>query len=105
MNSNNPNLQFLRGRHNRKLRVKKSFHGVAYGYVLGSNSVIEKFPFSHDANSTDVGDLPATVNNAGSQSSLINGYVSGDLSIYKFSFSSDSDGIIIYLMLSFGICL
>ena len=61
-------------------------------------NTIDKFPFSSDANATDVGDLLAAGNHAAGQSSSTNGYVSGGLVpptqtnvIQKFPFSSDAN--------------
>ena len=60
-------------------------------------NVIDKFPFSSDANATDVGDLTVAKNGAAGQSSTASGYVSGGSDpsttnvIEKFSFSSDAN--------------
>lgn len=80
------------------------------GYTAGSGpntppaprtNVIEKFPFSTNNNSTDVGDLPIVVNRGSGQSSSLNGYQSGGAapggsyitnSINKFPFATDTNG-------------
>ena len=72
-----------------------------FGYVSGGSytNVIQKFSFSSDGNSTDVGDLTQARNGAGASSS-VSGYTSGGYSpasssatniIDKFSFSSDGN--------------
>jgi hypothetical protein len=72
-----------------------------FGYVSGGSykNVIQKFSFSSDGNSTDVGDLTLARNGAGASSS-VSGYTSGGYStasssatniIDKFSFSSDGN--------------
>lgn len=80
-----------------------------YGYTSGGYSffpgpndivnVIQKFPFSVDENSTDVGDLTQALRNGTDQNSLEYGYVSGGLvppntnlnNIEKFPFASDGN--------------
>lgn len=64
-------------------------------------NTIDKFPFSADANATDVGDLSQARNGTAGQSSAASGYVSGGLSpvaspirvntIDKFPFSADAN--------------
>ena len=63
-------------------------------------NTIDKFPFSSDANATDVGDLNCTRYQGAGQSSTTNGYYSGGFSnppygtrieIDKFPFSSDGN--------------
>lgn len=76
------------------------------GYISGgissipsptSLNTIDKFPFSADANATDVGDLTQARNGPSGQSSLDSGYTSGGASptyvntIDKFPFSSDGN--------------
>jgi len=78
-----------------------------HGYSAGGNSpgspaptfaVLEKFPFSVDANATDVGEIvPALLENAAGQSSTTNGYTSGgnvnaptELCLRKFPYASDT---------------
>ena len=80
------------------------------GYVSGGTNfnnnssqgylnIIDKFPFSSDANATDVGDLTSAVKQQGGQSSTTNGYASGGTIpltpnvnvIEKFPFSSDAN--------------
>ena len=61
-----------------------------------STNTIDKFPFSSDSNSTDVGDLSASRASSAGQSSIIFGYTSGGTPpatevIDKFPFSSDSN--------------
>ena len=62
-----------------------------------SSHVIDKFPFSSDANATDVGDLTQGRSTAAGQSSNASGYTSGGESpsslntIDKFPFSSDGN--------------
>ena len=54
-----------------------------------------KFPFSSDANATDVGDLTSARYNIAGQSSTASGYTSGGIPtanvIDKFPFSSDAN--------------
>jgi hypothetical protein len=60
----------------------------------GYSNVIQKFPFSADANSTDVGDLTVTKIQSSGQSSSTHGYTSGGPNsniIEKFSFSTDAN--------------
>ena len=71
------------------------FQGSNYGYASGgsgSSNVIEKFPFSSDANATDIGDLTVARNGAAGQSSTTHGYTSGGSGgtnvIDKFPFTS-----------------
>ena len=85
---------------------------TTHGYISGGadnynnsngTNVIDKFPFSTDANATDVGDLSVTRGGNSGQSSSTHGYNSGGLSnlnlppfvvyntIDKFSFSSDGN--------------
>ena len=64
-------------------------------------NIIDKFPFSSDANATDVGDLTVARNNISEgQNSSSNGYISGGFSptipgtaniIEKFPFGSDAN--------------
>lgn len=73
------------------------------GYISGgarpsipapSSNVIEKFPFSSDDNTTDVGDLTVGRQFSGGQSSEFNGYNSGNANntvIDKFPFSADGN--------------
>jgi hypothetical protein len=84
------------------------YQGTSYGYSLGGHldyNVIQKFSFTSDGNSSDVGDLLAsTYNGTGSQSAThgyyINGYnwISGSpavqsYDIQKFSFASGGDAV------------
>ena len=89
-----------------------SFQGSISGYNAGGNSppssppaivnTIEKYSFTSDANSTDVGDLNNIVQGATGQSSATHGYSSGGTSspgptqylntIEKYSFTSDGNG-------------
>ena len=76
-----------------------------HGYMSGgidptlsptSSDVIDKFPFSSDANATDVGNLTSTNFDIAGQSSTANGYSTGaggggGNKIEKFSFSSDGN--------------
>ena len=78
------------------------FQGSNYGYASGgsgSSNVIEKFPFSSDANATDIGDLTVARNGAAGQSSTTHGYSAGGYQpsgpsnvIDKFPFASDFSG-------------
>lgn len=70
--------------------------GSTSGNQTGLHSIIDKFPFSTDANATDVSDLTqARYLIAGSQSSATHGYTSGGYivpdvnTIDKFPFSAD----------------
>ena len=81
-----------------------------YGYTSGGytpspswSNVIDKFPFSTDANATDVGDLTAVRRALSGQSSTVSGYNSGGNAaaqpgnspvtiIEKFPFASDFSG-------------
>jgi hypothetical protein len=80
-----------------------SFQGSVSGYSSGGActptvcNVIDKFPFSSDANATDVGDLTQARGFVAGQSSSTNGYSSGGSTpsevntIDKFPFSSDAN--------------
>jgi len=81
----------------------RGFQGEVSGYIPGSsgNDTIEKFPFSSDTNSTDVGEL-TQARAATGQSSNVSGYSSGGSTapspsnvavntIDKFPFSSDTN--------------
>ena len=82
-----------------------STHGYVTGgverqpYSPGWYDTIDKYPFSSDANATDVGDLTASRAKQAGHSSETDGYVAGGNaqpnamigSIEKFSFASDSD--------------
>jgi hypothetical protein len=80
------------------------FPGSISGYATGGftgpyHDIIEKFPFSADANATDVGDLLASQYFLTGQSSSTSGYASGGGGstptasnvIQKFSFSTDGN--------------
>ena len=59
-----------------------SFQGSNYGYTSGGATpttvnVIDKFPFTSDANATDVGDLTVARDRTSGQSSSESGYTSG----------------------------
>lgn len=74
-----------------------------FGYTSAGRSqpyafvnTIDKFPFSTDANATDVGDLLSVVSNVSSQNSETYGYISGGESpdsntIQRFPFASDAN--------------
>ena len=72
-----------------------------YGYSCGgmisgppqvNTNVIDKFPFSADANATDVGDLTIARTPAAGQSSTVSGYNSGGSSVIdKFPFATDAN--------------
>jgi hypothetical protein len=77
--------------------------GTVSGYASGgfgptASNVIDKFPFANESSSSDVGDLPATVQSGTGASSEINGYVSSgntppgiSNTIYKFPFATDTN--------------
>ena len=76
--------------------------GSGPGFTLNHKDVIQKFPFSSDANATDVGDLVSPRAHASGQFSKNHGYSSGgnreppsfgqiDNIIEKFPFSSDDN--------------
>jgi len=75
------------------------FPGSTSGYSSGGypgSNVIDKFPFSSDANAADVGDLTVSRQFPAGQSSSVSGYNSGGYSPYKdvidkFSFASDGN--------------
>ena len=79
------------------------YQGSVSGYIsggtpsLGRTDIIEKFPFSTDTNSTDVGDLTVERRRVAGQSSSDNGYTSGGDNaghlnvIDKFPFSVDAN--------------
>jgi hypothetical protein len=79
------------------------FPGSISGYATGGftgpyHDIIEKFPFSADANATDVGDLTESRHGASGQSSTASGYTSGGFNpsftgntIDKFPFSADAN--------------
>ena len=77
-----------------------------FGYFVGGNSpngppvnTIDKFPFSSDSPSSDVGELARTLQGGSGQSSTDNGYTAGGSpypvknDIMKFPFSSDSPAV------------
>ena len=89
-----------------------SFQGSTSGYASGGSTntitrqnTIDKFPFSTDANATDVGDLTQSRDTSAGQSSSTHGYTAGGFdptgagptqpshrkTIDKFSFASDGD--------------
>ena len=77
-----------------------SFQGSVSGYTSGGNpnvNTIDKFPFSVDANATDVGDLTQIRRSSAGQSSGEFGYTSGGFvtgavnTIDKFPFSVDAN--------------
>jgi hypothetical protein len=104
---------------NKKLRTRGivEYSPVQSSTVSGYTSagspntnVIDKFPFSVDANATDVGDLTQGRYGVAGQSSTVSGYTSGGAWPYsnvidKFPFSSDANAtdvgdltrVIIYL--------
>lgn len=74
--------------------------GFNPGYPVSPSSytnIIQKFPFSSDDNSSDVGDLTNSLNDAIGQSSTASGYASGGFAtsatnvIQKFAFASDQN--------------
>lgn len=71
--------------------------GFGYSPPGSYNNIIDKFPFSTDANATDVGDLVTAPSGPAGQSSETNGYVSGGNDgsfqnmIAKVSFSADGN--------------
>ena len=86
--------------------LKTQAQGTVSGYNSGSASpnsysnVIEKFPFSSDANATDVGDLTLSRSRLSGTSSTSHGYSAGGVgspfankynNIDKFSFSVDGN--------------
>ena len=93
-----------------------TFQGSVSGYSSGGNTgrnVIDKYPFSSDANAADVGDLILSRQGPSGQSSSASGYSSGGTTptyqnvIDKFSFSSDGNAtdvgdLILPLALSTG---
>lgn len=63
------------------------FQGTVSGYTSGgvvpvaiASNIVDKFPFSTDANATDVGDLTVARRNLAGQSSTVSGYTSGGYS-------------------------
>ena len=53
-------------------------HGyTSGGYTTGRDDTIDKFPFSTDANATDIGQLSVARNGAAGQSSTTHGYSAG----------------------------
>jgi hypothetical protein len=68
--------------------------GFSPAFSPTSLNIIDKFPFSVDANATDVGDLTRITYSTAGHSSETDGYVSGGLSdntIDKFPFASDAN--------------
>jgi hypothetical protein len=72
--------------------------GYATVPVSSASNVIDKFPFSADANATDVGDLTVSRTRNAGQSSADNGYTSGGQAtpsyyniIDKFPFATDAN--------------
>ena len=80
-----------------------TFQGTISGYSSGGHSdangyfnVIEKFPFTSDANATDVGDLTVARYNSAGQTSNTHGYTAGGEPVSpsvidKYTFASDAD--------------
>jgi hypothetical protein len=83
-----------------------SFQGSVSGYAAGGSlpaytNVIQKYPYTADANSTDVGDLLSIIRWGAGQSSTTHGYVSGGSDpsqapnisnrIQKYSFTADGN--------------
>src|SRR6056297_2087239 len=84
-----------------------TFQGTVSGYTSGGYNgvptifnIIDKFPFSADADAVDVGDLSVTRSNSAGQSSSVSGYSSGGSNnsipatyniIDKFPFSADAN--------------
>ena len=78
-------------------------HGYTSGGSAGNSSprtrydTIDKFPFSSDANASDVGNLTQSRSSVAGQSSMNHGYTSGGFSppfrntIDKFPFSTDAN--------------
>jgi hypothetical protein len=70
-----------------------------YGYLSGGNdpsgnrTAIEKFPFSGNYSTADVGDLSTASSSSAGQSSFTNGYASVATIIDKFPFASDSNAV------------
>src|SRR6056297_805411 len=84
--------------------TKTQAQGTVSGYASGGYTgtfynIIEKFPFTADANATDVGDLTTTRHASAGQSSSTNGYTGGgrngppatDNTIDKFPFATDTN--------------
>lgn len=70
--------------------------GSSQGFPAIDEDVIDKFPFSSDANATDVGNLLSAVRNTSGQSSNASGYVASGGPpninvIQKFPFSTDAN--------------
>ena len=71
--------------------------GSGPGVSLDHKNIIQKFPFTSDANATDVGDTTGNKAFPGGNSSLTHGYASGgqpystDNVIEKFSFATDGN--------------
>jgi hypothetical protein len=99
-------LYFQRGSWvGKEIPIIPIFQGSNFGYTSGGHpavNVIDKFPFSADANATDVGDLTVGRYGSAGQSSQTHGYASGGGTtppagvlgsnvIDKFSFTSDAN--------------
>ena len=80
---------------------KFTYTGSVAGYTTGGrypsdSNVIDKYPFSSNANATDVGDLTIASEYYAGQSSLTHGYATGGLNnpsqaSQKFPFASDTN--------------
>lgn len=81
--------------------IAPSVQGSSFGYASGGEipnpsgeDQIQKFPFSSDTSSTDVGELTCARRSGGAASSSVSGYAAGGYSttniIDKFPFSSDA---------------
>jgi hypothetical protein len=73
------------------------FQGSQFGYTVGAGNVIQRFPFTSDGDSVDVGDLAVAASLVSSQRSSTHGYASGgyttayDSKIQKFSFATGTE--------------
>ena len=101
----NANLQFnsSTGRAEWVSASSYSFQGSVSGYTSGglvppatNANTVDKFPFTTDANATDVGDLTQARQQVAGQSSTVSGYTSGGIpgplnTIDKFPFASNAN--------------
>jgi hypothetical protein len=85
------------------LWVDLAFQGTVAGYTsggslpVGFSNTIDKFPFTSNANASDVGDLTVARSRVAGQSSTVSGYTSGGYTtttfnvIDKFPFATNAN--------------
>lgn len=89
--------------------TESGYHSGGGSYVptTPQTNIIDKFPFSTNANATDVGDLTSGESLSTGQSSTVSGYVSGQsgviaAAIEKFPFATDTNATLVGSLISSG---